>query len=58
MARGGFQVDMVWEDSDLVDLQILSKLGNTLDLRFGTSEAQLVTVPGQVLTLEDVLRVL
>ena len=58
MARGGFQVDMTWEDSELVDLQILSKLGNTLDLRFGSSEAQLATVPGQVLTLEDVLRVL
>lgn len=58
MARGGFQVDMSWEKGELVDLQILSKLGNTLDLRFGTSEAQLVTVPGQVFTLEDVLRVL
>ena len=58
MARGGFQVDMNWEESKLVDLQILSKLGNTLDLKFGTSEAQLATVPGQVITLEDVLRVL
>jgi len=58
MARGGFQVDMRWEGGELVDLQILSKLGNTLDLRFGTSEAQLVTVPGQVFTMEDVLRVL
>jgi hypothetical protein len=42
----------------LVDLQILSKLGNTLNLRFGTSEAQLATVPGQVISLMDVMRVL
>ncbi len=58
MARGGFQVDMSWEQSELVDLQILSKLGNTLNLRVGASEAQLSTIPGQVLTLEDVIRVL
>jgi len=58
MARGGFEVDMVWEESILVDLQILSKLGNTLNLRFGTSEAQLATVPGQVISLIDVMRIL
>jgi alpha-L-fucosidase 2 len=57
-ARGGFQVDMSWEEGELVDLQILSTLGNTLNLRFDTSEAQLSTVPGQVISLEDVLRVL
>ena len=58
MARGGFQVDMAWEDGVVVELQILSKLGNTLNLRFGTSEAQLSTVPGQVISLLDVLRVI
>jgi alpha-L-fucosidase 2 len=58
MARGGFQVDMSWEQGELVDLRILSKLGNTLDVRYGSTENQLNTVPGQVLNLEDVLRVL
>ena len=58
MARGGFQVDMAWEESKLVELQILSKLGNTLELRYGTSEMQLATTPGQVITLEEVLKVL
>jgi len=58
MARGGFQVDMVWHDGELTELQILSKLGNTLELRFGTSEASLTTYMDQVITLEDVLRVL
>ena len=58
MARGGFQVDMAWEKSNLVELQILSKLGNTLNLRVGPSELQMATTPGQVVTLEEVLRVL
>jgi alpha-L-fucosidase 2 len=58
MARGGFQVDMAWKESTLVKLQILSKLGNTLNLRVGPSELQMATTPGQVVTLEEVLRVL
>lgn len=58
MARGGFQVDMSWEKGELVDLQILSKLGSTLDLRYGSSENQVKTTAGQVLSMEDVLRVL
>jgi alpha-L-fucosidase 2 len=58
MARGGFQVDMSWENGELVDLKILSKLGSTLNLRYGSSENQVKTTAGQVLKLEDVLRVL
>jgi alpha-L-fucosidase 2 len=58
MARGGFQVDMAWQDGELTELQILSKLGNVLELRFASSEASLVTYENQVITLEDVLRVL
>jgi len=57
-ARGGFQVDMEWNDGDLIALGILSIQGNTLELRFGTSEASLATSPGQIVTLEDVLKVL
>ena len=58
VARGGFQVDMSWENGELVDLKILSKLGSTLNLRYGSSENQVNTTAGQVLKLEDVLRVL
>jgi len=58
MARGGFQVDMAWIDGELTELQILSKLGKTLELRIAYSEASLLTTPGQIITLEDVLRVL
>ena len=58
MARGGFQVDMAWTDGELTDLQIISKLGNILELRFASSEATIETYMDQVITLEDVLRVL
>jgi len=58
MARGGFQVDMAWIDGELTELQILSKLGNVLELRFATSEASLATYEDQLITLEDVLRVI
>jgi alpha-L-fucosidase 2 len=58
MARGGFQVDMAWNDGKLTELQILSKLGKTLELRFASSEVSMATSTGQIITLEDVLRVL
>ena len=58
MARGGFQVDMEWKNGELTQLKILSKLGQPLELKFGSSEATLATTPGQTITLKDVLRVI
>jgi alpha-L-fucosidase 2 len=57
MARGGFQVDMEWEKGELVGLEILSKLGNHLELRFEESEITMETTRGQVITLEELLPV-
>jgi len=58
IARGGFQVDMAWRDGKVTELQILSKLGNPLELKFASSEAFLETYMDQLITLEDVLKVL
>jgi len=58
MARGGFKVDMAWHDGELTELQIYSKLGNTLELRFASSEASITTFMDQIITLDDILRVL
>ena len=58
MARGGFEVDMEWKEGELSGLEILSKLGSRLGLRVGTSEMSMGTTAGQVITLEEILRVL
>jgi len=58
MARGGFQVEMAWEDGKLVDVEIISKLGNTLELRYGTSEISMGTIAGQALELDHMLQVI
>lgn len=57
MARGGFQVDMEWEKGELVGLEILSKLGNHLEIRFEESEISMETTRGQVITLEELFPV-
>jgi alpha-L-fucosidase 2 len=57
MARGGFQVDMAWEAGVLTEMHILSKLGNRLELKYGSSELSLQTSGGQLVSLEDLLRV-
>ncbi len=56
IARGGFQVDMEWKKGELTDLQILSKLGNRLELRYGASELSMATTVGQYIFLKDLLR--
>lgn len=57
MARGGFQVDMEWKEGGLVGLEILSKLDNQLELRYGEYEISMPTTRGQVITMEELLPV-
>lgn len=58
MARGGFQVDMEWKEGKLVDVKILSKLGNRLELRYSNSEMSMGTTAGQVVGMEEMIRIL
>jgi len=53
MARGGFQVDMEWEKGVLTSLNVLSKLGNPLELRYGEKEFTFETSAGEVLTQKE-----
>jgi alpha-L-fucosidase 2 len=56
MARGGFQVDMTWDDGELSSASIVSKLGNPLILKHGALEKSFDTSPGQVLKLDPKLQ--
>ena len=51
MARGGFEVDIKWEDGKLVSARILSKLGNDLKIRYGKEVSEYSTIPGQVIKM-------
>lgn len=46
-ARGGFEVDMQWQNGNLTSLSVLSIGGNTLNLRYRDIEAELQTEAGE-----------
>jgi alpha-L-fucosidase 2 len=56
MARGGFQVDMEWEGGLLVSAQVMSKLGNQLNIKYGDITSVFETNPDQVLLLDHQIR--
>lgn len=56
MARGGFQVDMAWDEGNLTALTVLSTLGNHLFLKHGDQEINYKTTPGQLLELDHMLQ--
>ncbi|MDP4290883.1 MAG: glycoside hydrolase family 95 protein [Bacteroidota bacterium] len=52
-ARGGFQVDLVWNKGHLVSARILSNNGGKLHLRLGTKTVDYNTNTGDVLQLDQ-----
>ncbi len=48
--RGGFVVDMEWRDGKLTRATILSRLGGTCRIRYGTKTTDIPTKPGQTIT--------
>ncbi|MCX6874581.1 MAG: glycoside hydrolase family 95 protein [Verrucomicrobia bacterium] len=54
-ARGGFTVDLAWQDRQLTRARIVSKLGGPLKLQAGTHTATFTTQPNQTLTLDGSL---
>jgi alpha-L-fucosidase 2 len=55
VARGGFEVDMNWEEGKLKDVKILSRLGNTCKVRYGTQILELKTEKGKTYRLAQEL---
>ena len=50
-ARGGFAVDLEWQDGQLVRATVMSLQGNPLQLRLGDRLATVTTAKGQTITV-------
>ncbi|HPT32518.1 MAG TPA: hypothetical protein PLW67_11790, partial [Prolixibacteraceae bacterium] len=50
-ARGGFVVDMTWQDGKLVACQLKSLLGNDLILSYKGKRSQIKTTAGKTIKL-------
>lgn len=57
-ARGGFEFNVFWKDSKLDRLEIVSKLGKTCMLRYGSRVLKLETSPGKNYELDEQLNVI
>jgi alpha-L-fucosidase 2 len=55
-ARGGFVVDMKWENGKLLDCKVKSLLGNELKVSYNSKMALMKTVTGQNLQLKELLK--
>jgi alpha-L-fucosidase 2 len=56
VARGGFEVDLEWEDGKLKTVRILSKLGNPCRIRYGNQLIELKTERGKMYHLDASLK--
>ena len=56
VARGGFELDITWEDGALVSATLRSKRGNPCSIRYGEKTIPLKTVAGQSYDLKALLK--
>jgi alpha-L-fucosidase 2 len=54
-ARGGFELDIVWENGGLKSVRVLSKLGNKLLLRYRDKVVKVNTANGKAYFFDGML---
>jgi alpha-L-fucosidase 2 len=57
-ARGGFEVDLSWNNGHLVNAHVISTLGGILHIRLGQHTAVFTTKPGDILLLNENLNII
>jgi len=55
--RGGFEVDIKWEDGVLDTLTVYSRLGGMLNIRYKESESNMDTCVGEILVFDEMLSI-
>ncbi|MFC2157167.1 glycoside hydrolase family 95-like protein, partial [Acidobacteriota bacterium] len=56
-ARGGFELDLEWDEGQLKNVRILSLSGNPLVVRHGHHEVRVETNPGETLVFDGNLKI-
>ncbi|OXB11217.1 glycosyl hydrolase [Flavobacterium plurextorum] len=55
-ARGGFEVDMKWDEGKLVSTKVLSKVGGVCKVQSGNNNIEITTQPGKSYTFNAELK--
>ncbi|HEY4328356.1 MAG TPA: glycoside hydrolase family 95 protein, partial [Phycisphaerae bacterium] len=55
-ARGGFQIDLAWNNNTLKSATLHSNLGTPCQLRYGSTTINLSTTPGQSISFDNHLK--
>ena len=56
MARGGHEVSIAWENGQLVEASITSKLGNPVNIRYGAKVIEFPVDKGETIFLDNGLK--
>jgi alpha-L-fucosidase 2 len=57
VGRGGFEVDIEWENGRLTEVKVLSRLGNTCKIRYGNQQIELNTEKGKIYSFDSKLNI-